>query len=425
MIMKYITDSLFVRSMFLSSKDNILVLGGLGYVGTEIYIKVSEHNPHENDVEKYTAFVSSYQDNKLQLVEQNSSNNIGTFVISNRKSNWVFAGHKFLDVKNVKQIKQFIDDFNITKIIYLAFKYSDDNDTDSIMEGYFVNSYAPVYIEKVCNIPLIYISSDYVLNNQKTKCGFCKHYDYTKLDDLGILAKTVQKDLKTLSKIQYKENIEPLNSYAMSKHLGEIGLQYFSSISNIKSHVIRTSHIYSHKETSLIGKFLTSIYANEKVSLYDDVYFSPTYVCNLAKYIIEIADTYLDVQTDNFEITFYTDNVCVTPYTLFMETLDALYFVCKRDFASCVVKNNHTYDTVLYKRHLKKYDFSNIEIHMAELSEDFFTRKNRIPKNSCMIDKKWKHNSVANQLIVPSHTECIVKSVENYIKEHFYPKWMV
>ena len=120
-----------------------------------------------------------------------------------------------------------------------------------------VNCMGSSIIAKECNIrniPLIYISTDYVYPGTSTLFPFSE-------------------DLPT----------RPLNVYGWSKYAGEMA----SMVSNAKTYVFRVGWLYSEYKSNFIYKLVSCGLEHGNVHIIDDEFGVPTYCGDLAKAIVE------------------------------------------------------------------------------------------------------------------------------------------
>jgi len=166
------------------------------------------------------------------------------------KIEYIPTDHEELDITNLKKIREYVKDKNITHIINCAAynlvdKAEEDWKTAYNVNGLAVKNLAIIANEK--NAELIHYSTDYVFGGNKNE-------PYTIYD---------------------KPN--PINKYGESKELGEkfISLAY-------KYYLIRVSWVFGIGNNNFAKKVIQWSKNNEVLKIADDEISSPTYAVDLA-----------------------------------------------------------------------------------------------------------------------------------------------
>lgn len=133
-------------------------------------------------------------------------------------------------------------------------------DEENIPKVMAVNVEGTEYITKVCNeldIPMIYISTDYVFNGEGTKSW--------KPDDKR----------------------EPLNVYGESKYRGELAVE--KHLDNY--YIVRIAWVFGQNGNNFIDTMLKLGKTHDELTVVDDQIGTPTYTYDLARLLVDMAET--------------------------------------------------------------------------------------------------------------------------------------
>lgn len=218
------------------------------------------------------------------------------FSVNDKGIDFIFTTKSKLDITQKDDLKNYFQENQFDYCINCA-AYTNVEQAEKTPEiAYKINAEGVKNLAEVCkkhDVVLIHISTDYVFDGEKGK-------PYTVFD---------------------KPN--PINEYGKSKLQGEQYIQKYAS----KYYIVRTSWLYSKKYGH---NFYKSILAKAKKE--EDLYVTdkqkgcPTNAVNLAEYIIQLIKT----KNQNFRISHFTDNECVTWF----------------DFAKTILRENRLIDNV-------------------------------------------------------------------------------
>jgi len=164
-----------------------------------------------------------------------------------------------VDITNKKQLEDIFFHYK-PKVIINAAAYTDvEKAEDEKQQVMLVNGTSVGYLSDLCtqyDTLLIHISTDYVFDGTKGT-------PYVETDA-----------------------VNPINVYGHSKLLGEQLVQ-------CKKHsIIRTSWVYSPYGHNFVKTMLKLAQTKDEIKVVDNQYGSPTYTCDLAKAIMNIAAKY-------------------------------------------------------------------------------------------------------------------------------------
>lgn len=165
-----------------------------------------------------------------------------------------------MDLTDLSNISNFIKDSNIDAIIHCAAYTAVDLAEDNKELCEIVNSLSVKEISNACkelDIPLVYISTDYVFDG--TKDG-----EYTESDI---------------------EN--PINVYGKTKLDGE---NYVKEILN-KYYIVRISWVFGENGNNFINTMLRLSKEHKELNIIDDQIGSPTYTKDLAPLLVDMLES--------------------------------------------------------------------------------------------------------------------------------------
>ena len=166
------------------------------------------------------------------------------------------ASREILDITDKDNVKQVISDVLPNIIIHCAAYTNVEKAESEQNKAMLTNAEGTKYIAEACaewDIPLVYISTDYVFDGSKT----------------------------TPYKVTDKPN--PINFYGMSKLRGEEFVKQYCS----KYHIIRTSWLYGHHGNNFVETML-ALKDKDEIRVVDDQIGSPTWTMDLSEAIVKI-----------------------------------------------------------------------------------------------------------------------------------------
>lgn len=175
----------------------------------------------------------------------------------------IAPSHSEVDLLNLGQIKKNIQEVKPDQILYAAAYTNVDKAEEESGVCYKLNTDAVkiVAVEaKDLNIPLHYLSTDYV-------------FDGTKVNE------------------PYSEDDKPnpLSVYARSKYEGEIAVLESNSINSILRIIMPFSAVFE-KKSDIVRTFLSKLKSNEKIAAISDQKINPIFVDDLASAIALILE---------------------------------------------------------------------------------------------------------------------------------------
>lgn len=172
----------------------------------------------------------------------------------------VGVDRKEMDLTSTEQIKECIENVNPEAIIHCAAYTAVDKAEDEEELCRRVNAIATKEIAehaKVLDIPMIYISTDYVFDG--TKDG-----EYTEEDVPN-----------------------PINVYGKTKYEGEIYIQELLD----KYYIVRISWVFGENGNNFIDTMLRLSKDRDKLNVINDQIGSPTYTKDLAPLLVDMIET--------------------------------------------------------------------------------------------------------------------------------------
>lgn len=163
-----------------------------------------------------------------------------------------------LDITDISQIKKEFTTHNPDFVIHCAAYTNVDKAEEEEFKAKLINTKGTENIAKICaenDIPLFYISTDYVFDGESQK-------PYTPQD---------------------KPN--PINVYGKTKLYGEKAVTKFCE----KYYIARTSWLYGHHGKNFVETML-SLANKDEIKVVDDQIGCPTWTVDLANAIAEIID---------------------------------------------------------------------------------------------------------------------------------------
>ena len=179
-----------------------------------------------------------------------------------------FYNHNSCDILQFDSLNKLVEEEKPDFIVNCA-AYTNVAGAEECMEkaklAYEVNCLGAVSLANVCrehNVNLIHISTDYVYDGKE---GYYQE--------------------------RYPDECVPVNTYGMSKLLGEEAIEMIMRGAKSRYLIIRTSWLYSKYNNNFFRKVADTLYHGGKVeAVYDEV-GCPTYAPNLANFIVNILES--------------------------------------------------------------------------------------------------------------------------------------
>lgn len=181
---------------------------------------------------------------------------------------------KEMDLTIPSQIREYIEKYKLEAIIHCAAYTAVDAAEDNEELCRQVNSYAVREIAKCAkklDIPMIYISTDYVFDGMKG------------LENIN------SDELDKSSYLEYKEDDEtnPQNVYGQTKLEGEL---YVKELLD-KYYIVRISWVFGENGNNFIDTMLRLSKDREELNIIADQMGSPTYTKDLAPLLVDMIES--------------------------------------------------------------------------------------------------------------------------------------
>ncbi|MBR2190165.1 MAG: dTDP-4-dehydrorhamnose reductase [Eubacterium sp.] len=164
-----------------------------------------------------------------------------------------------LDITKEQDVHAMLDEVKPNGVIHCAAWTAVDDAEDNYDKVMEVNAKGTEYIAKACkklDVPMIYISTDYVFNGEGTTPW--------KPDDKR----------------------EPLNVYGKSKYLGELAVE-----ENLKKYyIVRIAWVFGQNGHNFINTMLNLGKTHDKLTVVDDQIGTPTYTYDLARLLVDMIE---------------------------------------------------------------------------------------------------------------------------------------
>lgn len=165
-----------------------------------------------------------------------------------------------LDITKEKDVHTMLETVKPDGVIHCAAWTAVDDAEDNRDKVMEVNAKGTEYIAKACkdlDIPMIYISTDYVFNGQGTEPW--------KPDDKR----------------------EPLNVYGESKYKGELAVEELLD----KYYIVRVAWVFGQNGKNFVDTMLSFGKTHDKITVVDDQIGTPTYTFDLARLLVDMIKT--------------------------------------------------------------------------------------------------------------------------------------
>lgn len=166
---------------------------------------------------------------------------------------------KQLDITNQQTIDYVLNKFNPDYVFHAAAYTAVDQCEGDQAKAFQVNSMGAYYVAKACEkigSKMIYISSDYVFDGQKTT-------SYLETDTPN-----------------------PKSIYGLSKWLGEELVRKTLP----ESYIVRTSWLYGHGSKNFVNTMIKFALSQKQVNVVSDQVGSPTYVNDFANALVQLME---------------------------------------------------------------------------------------------------------------------------------------
>lgn len=205
--------------------------------------------------------------------------------LNQRNHEPVGVGKGQMDLTDFSQIKECIEKVKPNAIIHCAAYTSVDEAEDNEDLCRRVNALAVKGIAncaKQLDIPMIYISTDYVFNGRKSVI-----FD-SKSENLYIDYNNIEID--KYKYIEYKEDDipDPINVYGKTKLEGE---NYVKDILKDKFYIVRISWVFGQNGNNFIDTMLKLSKNRNELNIIDDQVGSPTYTKDLSRLLVDMVET--------------------------------------------------------------------------------------------------------------------------------------
>ncbi len=165
-----------------------------------------------------------------------------------------------LDIINAQDVHTMLEAVNPDGVIHCAAWTAVDDAEDNYDKVMSVNRDGTRHIAETCkklDIPMIYISTDYVFNGEGNKPW--------KTDD----------------------NREPLNVYGESKYLGELAVENLLE----KYYIVRIAWVFGQNGKNFVDTMINLGKTHNKITVVNDQIGTPTYTYDLAKLLVDMIET--------------------------------------------------------------------------------------------------------------------------------------
>ena len=166
---------------------------------------------------------------------------------------------KDFDITDIGQTTKYLSNIMPDLIIHCAAYTAVDKAEEEPEKVFLVNAQGTANIAKFCgenNIPLVYISTDYVFDGTKR------------------------------SPYKPDDKTNPINVYGQSKLKGEEAVQKYCK----KFYIVRTSWLYGHYGENFVETMISAAALKSELKVVNDQIGCPTWTMDLAEGIIELSD---------------------------------------------------------------------------------------------------------------------------------------
>ena len=165
-----------------------------------------------------------------------------------------------LDITKEQDVHKMLEIVNPDGVIHCAAWTAVDDAEDNYDKVMDVNAKGTEYIAKACkilDIPMIYISTDYVFNGEGT------------------------------TPWKPNDKREPLNVYGKSKYCGELAVEELLD----KYYIVRIAWVFGQNGHNFINTMLNLGKTHDKLTVVDDQIGTPTYTYDLARLLVDMIET--------------------------------------------------------------------------------------------------------------------------------------
>ena len=165
-----------------------------------------------------------------------------------------------LDITKEQDVRTMLDVVRPDGVIHCAAWTAVDDAEDNRDKVMEVNAKGTEYIAKACkelDIPMIYISTDYVFNGQGSEPW------------------------------KPEDKREPLNVYGESKCQGELAVEELLD----KYYIVRIAWVFGQNGNNFVDTMLNLGKTHDKLTVVDDQIGTPTYTYDLARLLVDMIET--------------------------------------------------------------------------------------------------------------------------------------
>ena len=170
------------------------------------------------------------------------------------------VGSKEMDVTDAKMVEKVITDAKVDVVMHGAAYTAVDAAEDNEEQCRLVNANGTENIAAVCkklDIPMVYISTDYVFDGQGTRPW------------------------------EPEEERHPLNVYGQTKYEGELAVQKYLE----KYFIVRIAWVFGINGNNFIKTMLRLSKTHDTLTVINDQIGSPTYTYDLARLLVDMMET--------------------------------------------------------------------------------------------------------------------------------------
>lgn len=165
-----------------------------------------------------------------------------------------------LDITDQEQVETFITDANVDVVMHGAAYTAVDAAEDHEEQCRLVNASGTEFVAQVCkklDIPMVYISTDYVFDGQGTRPW------------------------------EPEDERHPLNVYGQTKYEGELAVQR-----NLEKYfIVRIAWVFGINGNNFIKTMLKLSKTHDTLTVINDQIGSPTYTYDLARLLVDMMET--------------------------------------------------------------------------------------------------------------------------------------
>ena len=199
----------------------------------------------------------------MKLLGTGASGQLGYDVVrelTKRGHEAVGVSSKEMDITDQAQVKKMITEANVDVVMHGAAYTAVDAAEDNEAQCRLVNANGTENIAVVCkklDIPMVYISTDYVFDGQGTRPW------------------------------EPEDERHPLNVYGQTKYEGELAVQKYLE----KYFIVRIAWVFGINGNNFIKTMLKLSKTHDTLTVINDQIGSPTYTYDLARLLVDMMET--------------------------------------------------------------------------------------------------------------------------------------